>query len=794
MNSTRSSTTNNDHVLETARQYRAAGLSCFAIKTDGSKSPTGPWSVYQDRLPTSAELETMFGGNRVGIAIAGGKGSGNLEILDNDDPALVEPFEAMVNDLAPGLLGRLPTVKTPRDGGGRHYYYRHTGAPEGNLKLAQSEPRPQFEKLTGEPIIDHKTGKQKIAPDTLIETRGHGGYVLAPGCPGACHPTGRTYEHVSGPALVDVPTISEDERNVLLTVAKTFNRFVDEPTAAPTTGTTSGVSPGDDFASKTEWADIITPHGWQRVSARGEIISWRRPGKTNGISATTGLRSKNGVELLCVFSSNAHPFDVPSGRTCGSYCKFAAYALLNHAGDFKAAAKELARQGFGERGQTLIVSGNGQHGTSPRELPLAFTESAWPDPPDERVYHGLAGEFMRMIDPHTEADPIAVLIQFLLAVGNVIGRHAHAVADGAWHYANLFACLVGSTSKGRKGSAFTHVKNLLSQLDSTWSTDHVLGGLSSGEGLIWAIRDPITKTEAIKNKKTGEITSYQQVVVDEGIADKRLLVIEPEFARVITAMSRERNTLSMVLRDAWDTGTLRTITKNSPAVATAGHVSVMGHVTRDELRQQLAVCDQTNGFANRFLWLCVKRSKALPEGGQAHRLNMANIVEALRSVIEFARDVGEMRRDDEARRTWAEVYPILSDGKPGMLGAVTARAEAQVLRLAMLYAILDQSVVVRNQHLLAALALWDYCEESARFIFGGRVGNRTADVILAALKAAPDGLSRTDLRDLFGRNRGAEDIVYALNTLQGLGLVECSRQTTKGHPVEIWRCTAEGTT
>jgi hypothetical protein len=436
----------------------------------------------------------------------------------------------------------------------------------------------------------------------------------------------------------------------------------------------------------------------------------------------------------------------------------------------------------------------GQDITSPRELPLAFTESAWPDPPDERVYHGLAGEFMRMIDPHTEADPIAVLIQFLLAVGNVIGRHAHAVADGASHYANLFACLVGSTSKGRKGSAFTHVKNLLSQLDPTWSTDHVLGGLSSGEGLIWAIRDPITKTEAIKNKKTGEITAYQQVVVDEGIADKRLFVIESEFARVITAMSRERNTLSMVLRDAWDTGNLRTITKNSPAVATAGHVSVMGHVTRDELRQQLAVCDQTNGFANRFLWLCVRRSKALPEGGQAHRLNMANIVEALRSVIEFARDVGEMGRDDEARGTWADVYPILSDGKPGMLGAVTARAEAQVLRLAMLYAVLDRSVVVRNQHLLAALSLWDYCEQSARFIFGGSVGNRTADVILAALKPAPDGLSRTDLRDLFGRNRGAEDIVFALNTLQGLGLVECIRQPTKGHPIEIWRCTVEGTT
>src|SRR5690606_16668443 len=128
--------------------------------------------------------------------------------------------------------------------------------------------------------------------------------------------------------------------------------------------------------------------------------------------------------------------------------------------------------------------------------------------------------------------------------------------------------------------------------------------------------------------------------------------------------------------------------------------------------------DMANGLANRFLWLCVRRSKCLPEGGNIESVNFAPLIHAVHEAVEFSQRVGEIRRDDQAREVWAEIYPDLSEGKPGLLGAATSRAEAQVMRLAMIYALLDRSTVIRREHLVAGLALWSYAEQSARYIFG----------------------------------------------------------------------------
>jgi hypothetical protein len=130
----------------------------------------------------------------------------------------------------------------------------------------------------------------------------------------------------------------------------------------------------------------------------------------------------------------------------------------------------------------------------------------------------------------------------------------------------------------------------------------------------------------------------------------------------------------------------------------------------------------------------------------------------------FARNVAEMTRDAEACTLWTEVYEGLSEGKLGLLGAVTSRAEAQVMRLACVYALLDCSRIIRKPHLEAALDVWRYCEESARFIFGDSLGDPVADEILRSLRAATDGLTRTELSNLFGRNRSAREIGRALKS------------------------------
>jgi hypothetical protein len=413
-------------------------------------------------------------------------------------------------------------------------------------------------------------------------------------------------------------------------------------------------------------------------------------------------------------------------------------------------------------------------------------DDPWPDPPNEAALRGLAGDVVRLIEPHSEADPVAILGQFLVFFGNAVGRSAHFVAEADRHYTNLDMCLVGATAKGRKGTSAGRVLRMFESIDPTWKNDRVQCGLSSGEGLIWAVRDPIFKREAVKEK--GRVVDYQDVEVDAGVSDKRLLTLESEFASVLKVMSRERNTLSAIIRQAWDTGNLRTLTKTSPATATGAHISIVGHITRDELSREITETDMANGFANRFQWYCVRRSKCLPDGGRLQDEDFGPLIRRLGDAIEFAAGVGQMQRNEEARDIWHAVYPSLSDGKPGLLGAVTSRAEAQAMRLAMIYALLGSSSVIRGEHLESALALWDYCEASAGYIFGSALGDPTADAILKALHASHEGLSRTSIRDLFGKHRSAADIDRALVLLREHGLVlEPIKEKTDGRPVEVWR-------
>ena len=146
-----------------------------------------------------------------------------------------------------------------------------------------------------------------------------------------------------------------------------------------------------------------------------------------------------------------------------------------------------------------------------------------------------------------------------------------------------------------------------------------------------------------------------------------------------------------------------------------------------------------------------------------------------------------MERDSGARSIWHKVYPELSDGQPGLFGAVTSRAEAQVLRLSCLYALLADSAVVRAEHLIAALAVWEYCQASAQFIFGGALGDATADEILRALRARPEGMTRTEIREYFSKNKPSAEIDRALAVLQEYGRARVVREEKeRGRPAERW--------
>ncbi len=415
--------------------------------------------------------------------------------------------------------------------------------------------------------------------------------------------------------------------------------------------------------------------------------------------------------------------------------------------------------------------------------------ASWPDPPAAAAYYGLPGCVVRAIEPHTEADPVALLIQFLAAFGNAIGRGARFRVEADRHYTNLFAVLVGETSMGRKG---TSARRVLAFFGDEYESANVAhGGLSSGEGLLWAVRDPITKREPIREGKGRDrrVVDYEEVQIDPGVDDKRLLVVESEFAGVLAAMSRQGNTLSPVLRRAWDgADVLRTMTKNSPAKATGAHISIIGHVTKDELLRYLDDTELLNGFGNRFLWACVRRSKCLPDGGGAVP-DCGRLADEISAALEFGRAVGEVRRDNAARELWHAVYPRLTDGRGGLFGAAIARAAPQVVRLAMLYALADRSDIITRPHLEAGLALWDFCERSARYVFGDALGDPVADSILDGLRRAPDGLTRDQIRDLFGRHRRSGEIDRALGVLAKAGRAVCRNEETGGRPREVWTAT-----
>jgi hypothetical protein len=407
----------------------------------------------------------------------------------------------------------------------------------------------------------------------------------------------------------------------------------------------------------------------------------------------------------------------------------------------------------------------------------ASSQQEWPTM-GEAAYRGLFGTIVELVDPHTEGDPTAVLASALLSLGSAIGRGPYMQIGATKHRVNLFCGIVGDTAKGRKGSTWDPVENLMRASDQHWAEDRIASGLSSGEGLISEVRDPVYTPDKDGNMK----------LVDAGVKDKRLLVMEGEISQALKVMKREGNTLSPVMRNAWDGKNLRTMVKHSPLRATEPHVAVLGHITRDELTKHLSETEMANGLANRFLWLLAKRSKSLPFGGEWHNANLQPVTRKLVGILQNTDREVRMDWAADAKALWCEVYETLTEDRPGMFGAVTARAEAQTLRLSMLYALADYSEKIRRAHVESALAVWQYAEDSARYIFGDLIGDVDADKVIAVLRSTEGGLTRTEISDLFSRNKNSQELDRIQTTLLNANRIRVSYTKEEGtkKPTERW--------
>jgi hypothetical protein len=319
-----------DDIYLAALQLTKEGISVVPVSVDGSKKPAPfTWRKYQEERPTTQELIDWFGkGTQQGVGAICGAVSGNLEMLELEGRAVAAQIHIQAKDMAENSgLGDL--WQKIQDGycevtpsGGIHWLYRiKDGQVPGNQKLAR---RPG----------------ENGGVDVLCETRGEGGFVILAPSAGSCHPSGEPWKILSG-SIQTIPSITMEEREALFSIFRCFDEMPKiENIAQEVKSREVNLSlPGDDYNSKVTWEQILTPLGWSKVYTKGEAIAWRRPGKNEGISATTNF---NGKDNLYVFTTST------IFESEHSYSKFAAYATLEHNGDFKKAASALRSQGYGK--------------------------------------------------------------------------------------------------------------------------------------------------------------------------------------------------------------------------------------------------------------------------------------------------------------------------------------------------------------------------------------------------------------------------------------------------------------
>ena len=389
---------------------------------------------------------------------------------------------------------------------------------------------------------------------------------------------------------------------------------------------------------------------------------------------------------------------------------------------------------------------------------------------------GLPGRVVRDLDPYTEADKAAVLVSFLAAAGAMIGNGPHLFAGDVEHPCRLWPLIIGPTAGGMKGTSWAAVRRVIERA-SGLTPVRVDSGLSSAEGLVEAVVDSHGQPDDKDFR--------------EGVSDKRLLVIEAEFASVLARGKRDGNPLAQTMRDAWDGTRLSTIVrKQNRLIATGHHVVVIGHIVGAELRFKLADSDVAGGSMNRFLTVCSKRSKRLPDGGGAPEQVVDALADVLRQRVEHARTFRRIERNPEAQQLWRDAYEALTPDVvvEGHYAAVVARAVPQVLRLSLTYALLDEHAgkpVIRAEHLRAAIALWDYAQASAWFVFG----DVAANVDLTRLCEAVDNaqghtLTRTEISAVFSGNRKAAAIAELIRQAVATGgYVTSIRTDLPGPPI-----------
>lgn len=416
----------------------------------------------------------------------------------------------------------------------------------------------------------------------------------------------------------------------------------------------------------------------------------------------------------------------------------------------------------------------------PGDAPI---QEAKPEPIDQAAFYGVIGQIIRKIEPETESDPAALLVQMVTALGSIIGKTAYVQVESTRHYPNLFTVVCGDTASARKGTGWRRIRNVAREVDDTWPKCG--SGVASGEGVIDAVHD----AEYGVNKKG------MKVLKREAVEDKRLLIVEEEFARLLRVAAREGNITSQVLRDAWDGGDLRSMARGTGVTATDPHVSIIGHITRDELMEVTGGSSLANGFYNRFLWIFSQRSKLLPFGGndvdvtaEIMQIRQALCIRREDQDMHGAGNPLRMKIDKTAIDAWRTIYAQYS----GDMHPMKARAAPLVLRIALVFAFLEIGTsTIHERHLTAANAIVAYSLRTIDWLVVAATANTPRERILAAVEVYGE-MTASQLHELFARHLSGRVIANLCEDMARDGALTKHKGQVGpagGRPAIIWRAT-----
>lgn len=715
---------------ETAWAAHAAGLCVVPPMEDGSKRPDGSWKQYQTVRPSRVQMSHWYG-DHSGVGLICGAVSGGLEMLEFEGRACREGVSTafLARAKAVGLDELVARVRTGYQertpSGGIHLLYR-CATPLGNTKLAR---RPASD---AELIADPRD-KVRV----LIETRGEGGFTIIAPSGGPVHPDGGDWR-LEGGSVETIATITDDERDELFRLARSFDQMPEEAAWTPPPRlhvVGDDDRPGAWYNDRPDVVertlDVLTRHGWTYVRGAGQTLYLRRPGKGSGISATLNHPGGKAGRLIN-FSSSAE------FSTEHSVDPFGVLVQLDYGGDFAAAGRAIAEERDGPSvGYTLSYSED--------DVEEEQDDDGWPAPPAPAAYHGILGDIALAVEPHTEADPVGMLGTLLAMFGCAVGPGPY-LYQGSMQRTNLSLLIVGDTSSARKGTGLSVARDVFSIVDPDFHRFEV-PGMASGEGLVNHF-----------TRNSGE---------------PRAMLVESEFGRVLTIMAREGSTVSSILRNAWDGVPMGSVRSQSGSIITNHHVTMLGQITRSELRRKLTDDDAANGFANRMLFVAVRRVRLVPFPASPRHIIEPHAMR-LRGIVAGASLRGELVWDKEARQGWEEFYiRSASEVRVGLLGAVTARHEPQVARLSLLYALADESEHVGLRHLEAAIAFADYARRSAALALGDSTGNPDADQLRGILRLEGEVAWDEAKRELGIRKASEMDAVVKL--LRDLGVAHVVR-------------------